>query len=82
MNLTPFSGSARVDRAKIMVGTQEVNNHIADIRRAVVSLETAVSEPVLRKALDPTKDMPLFLEGFPVRTLEIPLNLVHSWEVL
>ena len=51
------------------------------MRQAVVSLETAVSDPVLRKPLDPTKGMPLVIEDALRETIEIPLNLVHSWEV-
>lgn len=64
-----------------MAGTQEVNKHVGHVHRAVVQLETAVSDPVLRNALDPTKDMPLIIEDPLRNTIEIPLKLVHTWEV-
>lgn len=79
--LTLSSGSAQVDRARIMAGTQEVNNHVSHVQRAIVRLETAVSDPVLKNPLDPTKDMPLFIEDPLGNSIEIPLDLVHSWEV-
>ena len=79
--LLTSSQSARVDHATILARTREVNDHVNTVRQAVVSLEAAVSDPVLRKPLDPTKGMPLIIDDALRGTIEIPLNLVHSWEV-
>lgn len=76
-----FSRSARVNDETILASVQEINNHVVNVRQAVTTLQTKVTSPMPRNFLDPTKDMPLFVDDALGNTIEIPLRLVHSWEV-
>ncbi|KAK4185619.1 hypothetical protein QBC35DRAFT_465409 [Podospora australis] len=59
----------------------EIKDTVNRVCQAVVDLRALVTSISSLRLLDPTKNLPLFLEDALGARIEIPLHLIHSWEM-
>ncbi|KAK4153252.1 hypothetical protein C8A00DRAFT_15503 [Chaetomidium leptoderma] len=76
------TGSAVLSQAKgtfrIVLEVKEMVNQLC---KTVADIQLLLSSRTITKSLDPTKNLPLIVEDALGNIMEIPLDLVHSWEV-
>jgi hypothetical protein len=60
---------------------REVKDLIDRACQVAVSLQVLASNSIFFRGLDPTRNLPLAAEDALGNILEIPLDLIHSWEV-
>ncbi|KAK4111492.1 hypothetical protein N656DRAFT_780793 [Canariomyces notabilis] len=60
---------------------REVRELVDRVCQAVVGLQIIASNSMFFRALDSTKNLPLVVEDALGSFIEIPLDLVHSWEM-
>jgi len=60
---------------------REVKDLVDRACQVVVSLQVLASNSMFFRGLDPTRNLPLVVEDALGNILEIPLDLIHSWEV-
>ncbi len=59
----------------------EVKDMVNQLCAGIVDLRVLLSSQTMTRPLDPTRNLPLFVEDALGEIIEIPLDLVHSWEV-
>ncbi len=59
----------------------EVKDMLHHVCTAIVDIRGLLLSQATTRSLDPTKGLPLIVEDALGNIIEVPLDLVHSWEV-
>lgn len=60
----------------------EIKDKVNHIFKAIIDFRLLLLNQTIPRPLDPTRNLPLIVEDALGTVMEIPLDLVHSWEVM